>query len=389
LVKGRALLVLEDGTSFLGRPFGSFGETFGEVVFNTSMTGYQEILTDPSYYGQIVTLTYPHIGNYGINLEDMESEKPQVSGFIVKEGASFYSNWRAEKGLEGWLKENKIVGIQDIDTRALVKRIRSVGAMKGGISTEDLKPSSLREKVKSYPSIVGRDLVKEVTIGKPYFFEGEKSGDYLVAVVDGGVKRNILKELKKRGCAVYLVPASTSAEEILSLKPDGVLFSNGPGDPAPVTYMISLARRLLGKLPLFGICLGHQMLGLALGAKTYKLKFGHRGANQPIKNLLNNRVEIASENHGFAVDPASFGITLGKWEVGQTFPSAEMLIGKCSFGRVQVTHLNLNDGTLEGIRCLDLPAFSVQFHPEASPGPHDTTYLFDNFIALMRKEKLA
>lgn len=389
LAKQKAMLVLEDGTSFIGRSFGSPGETFGEVVFNTSMTGYQEILTDPSYYGQIVTLTYPHIGNYGVNSQDMESVRPQVSGFVVKEGSSFYSNWQAEKSLEEWLKESQVVGIQDIDTRALVKKIRSAGAMKGGISTEDLNPSSLLQKVKAFPSIVGRDLVKEVTTQKPYFFESEKSGDYLVVVVDGGVKLNILRELKKRGCAVYLVPANASLEKVLSLKPDGVLLSNGPGDPAPVTYLISLVRQLLGKVPLFGICLGHQMLGLSLGAKTYKLKFGHRGANQPIKNLPNDRVEIAAENHGFAVCPKSFGIAPGKWKVGQPFGSESALVGESDFGKLQVTHLNLNDGTLEGIRCLEVPAFSVQFHPEASPGPHDTSYLFDEFIYLMSRGKFA
>lgn len=389
MAKLKALLVLEDGTFFQGKSFGSPGETFGEVVFNTSMTGYQEILTDPSYFGQIVTLTYPHIGNYGVNSEDLESAGPQVSGFIVKEGSRIYSNWRAEGGLEEWLFEKGIVGIQDIDTRALVRKIRTSGAMRGAISTEDLNPDSLLEKVRNYPSIVGQDLVKEVTTQKAYYFNNESSGDFLVVVVDGGVKQNILRELAKRGCAVYVVPASTNFEEILSLKPDGVLFSNGPGDPAPVTYLISLIRQLIGKIPLFGICLGHQMLGLGLGATTYKLKFGHRGANQPIKNLTNGRVEIASENHGFAVNPQSFGIELKKWEVGQGFDIEKKLIGQSQFGRVQITHLNLNDGTLEGIRCLDVPAFSVQFHPEASPGPHDTSYLFDEFLNLIKRRSFA
>lgn len=389
MAKPKALLVLEDGTFFEGKSFGFPGETFGEVVFNTSMTGYQEILTDPSYFGQIVTLTYPHIGNYGVNSEDLESANPQVSGFIVKEGSRIYSNWRAEKGLEDWLVEKKVVGIQDIDTRALVRRIRTVGAMKGAISTEDLNPDSLLKKVQAHPSIVGQDLVKEVTAQKPYYFNEETAGDYQVVVVDGGVKQNILRELARRGCAVYVVPANTSFEKILKLKPDGVLFSNGPGDPAPVTYLISLIRQLIGKVPIFGICLGHQMLGLGLGATTYKLKFGHRGANQPIKNLLTGRVEIASENHGFAVDPQSFGIKLKRWEVGQAFDIKEKLIGKSHFGKVQITHLNLNDGTLEGIRCLDVPAFSVQFHPEASPGPHDTSYLFDEFINLIKRRSFA
>lgn len=387
--KPKALLVLEDGTYFEGKSFGSLGETFGEVVFNTSMTGYQEILTDPSYYGQIVTLTYPHIGNYGVNSEDIESAKPQVSGFIVKECSRIYSNWRAEKSLQDWLSEKKVVGIQDIDTRALVRKIRTAGAMKGAISTEDLNPNSLLKRVKDYPSIVGQDLVKEVTTQKPYYFNGETDGDYRVVVVDGGVKQNILRELAKRGCSVCVVSAKTDVEEVLKVKPDGVLFSNGPGDPAPVTYLISLIRQLIGKVPLFGICLGHQMLGLGLGATTYKLKFGHRGANQPIKNLINGRVEIASENHGFAVDPRSFGIELEKWKVGQAFDIKKKLIGESKFGKVQITHLNLNDGTLEGIRCLDAPAFSVQFHPEASPGPHDTTYLFDEFINLIKRRGFA
>ncbi len=385
--KKEALLVLEDGRFFRGFNFGASGEAFGEVVFNTSITGYQEILSDPSYAGQIVTMTYPHIGNYGVNEEDMESRKPFVAGFVVREASPIYSNWRAQKSLQDFLKEHGIVGIEGIDTRALTKHIRSVGAMKGGISTIDLGPESLLEKVRSYPSIVGRDLVKEVTVSEPYWWEGEEEGDFRVVAYDGGLKFNIVRELRKRGCAVYIVPAFFPVSKVLSLNPDGIFISNGPGDPAPLSYLIQSIRDVLGKKPVFGICLGHQVISLALGAKTFKLKFGHRGANHPVKNLSRGEIEITSQNHGFAVDISVFGIEVPAWEVEKVFPPADEFKGKSDFGEVMLTHVNLNDGTVEGIRCLDVPAFSVQYHPEASPGPHDSKYLFDEFIDLMWEMK--
>lgn len=364
--KKKAILVLEDGTSYEGHSFGAEGETFGEVVFNTSMTGYQEILTDPSYAGQIVTMTYPHIGNYGVTAEDLESRRPFVEGFVVREASAVYSNWRAEKSLQQFLEEHRIVGIEGIDTRALTKHIRLEGAMKSAISTVDLNPSNLVERVKDFPSIIGRDLVKEVTIDRPYWWQNKKDGRYKVVAYDCGMKLNILRELEQAGCVVYVVPASFSADDVLKLEPDGVFLSNGPGDPEGAPYVFKTARELLGKKPVFGICLGHQMLGLALGGKTYKLKFGHRGANQPVKNLRTSRVEITSQNHGFAVD-------------------ADSIPADGAFGPVEVSHLNLNDQTVEGLRCVEAPAFSVQYHPEASPGPHDSKYLFDEFVELMEK----
>lgn len=384
-MRKRALLVLENGQTFEGESFGATGETFGEVVFNTSMTGYQEILTDPSYAGQIVTMTYPHIGNYGVNFEDLESAKPQVAGFIVREASRVFSNWRAQGSLEDYLVEHKVVGIHGIDTRALTKLIRTFGAMKGSISTEDLDSQSLLERVKASPSIVGRDLVKEVTTSQAYWWEEKKSGQYRVAVLDGGAKRNILRELSQRQCALYVMPAHSSPEEIEKINPDGIFVSNGPGDPAGAPYLFETLTHFLDKKPVFGICLGHQILSLALGGKTFKLKFGHRGANQPIKNLKSGRVEITSENHGFAVDPASLSIEMKLWKVGSSIKAGESWRGKSQWGEVELTHLNLNDGTVEGIKCFDIPAFSVQFHPEASPGPHDTKYLFDQFINLMEQ----
>lgn len=356
-----AVLLLEDGTLFEGESFGQEGETFGEVVFHTGMTGYQEILTDPSYAGQIVTMTYPHIGNYGVNSTDVESRRPFVEGFIVREGSNYFSNWRAEKSLESYLKDYKIVGIQGIDTRALTKHIRLQGAMKGTISTEDLEPTSLGKRLKKYPSLVGRDLVKDVTAGKPYLWDNKNEGRFRVALFDFGLKLNIARELSAAGCSVYVVPATTTYEEVLKLEPDGVCLSNGPGDPAAVPYAIETVRNLLGKVSMFGICLGHQLMGLALGGLTFKLKFGHHGSNHPVKNLKTGEVEITSQNHGFAVDPQSLS------------------------GRVEITHTNLNDQTAEGLKCLDIPAFSVQYHPEASPGPHDSKYLFQDFLKLMEK----
>ncbi len=355
-----AILALEDGTIFRGESFGATGERYGEVVFNTSMTGYQEILTDPSYKGQIVTMTYPLIGNYGINKEDVESRRPFVEGFVVKECSKISSSWRSEKSLADYLKENNIIGIEGIDTRSLTLHIREAGAMKAVLSTEDLDGKNLVKKVQESTGLLGIDLVKEVSSKKKYIWSKIKSKGYKVVVLDCGVKYNILRNLMERGCEVVVVPARTTGDEILTLKPDGVLLSNGPGDPAAVKYVIETTRRLIGKLPIFGICLGHQMLGLAFGGKTYKLKFGHHGANHPVKDLKTGKVSITVQNHGFCVDIDS----LNKKEI-------------------EITHINLNDRTLEGMRHKKLPIFSVQFHPEASAGPHDAQYLFESFIEMM------
>jgi carbamoyl-phosphate synthase small subunit len=360
----KALLALEDGKVFRGRSFGAPGERAGEVVFNTSMTGYQEILTDPSYTGQIVTMTYPLMGNYGVNEEDLESSKPKVEGFIVKEASGITSNWRSRKGLGEYLKEYNIPGIEGIDTRALTKHIRTAGAMKAVISTECLDEAILVKKAQDSPGLIGRDLVKEVTCLKPYQWNGEEEGNGALKVVaiDCGIKTSILQKLSAAGCGVTVVPAHTRTEEIMDLNADGILLSNGPGDPAGVPYVLETVRELIGKLPIFGICLGHQILGLAFGGKTYKLKFGHRGANQPVKDLATGKVSITSQNHGFCVD-----------------------IGSLENDEIELTHINLNDQTLEGMRHKKYPVFSVQYHPEASPGPHDASYLFDEFIHLMEK----
>jgi len=372
----KAVLALADGKVFCGKALGAIGEVTGEVVFNTSMTGYQEILTDPSYHGEIVTMTYPQIGNYGINPEDVESDRPFLSGFVVKESCPFPSNFRSRMSLGTYLKENNIVGIEGIDTRALVRHIRTVGAQTGIISSVDTDPESLVKKAKQAPSIVGRDLVKEVTCKEPYQLnEGgwsletgyADSSDidsvYKVVAYDFGIKRNILRNLTSLGCDVTVVPASTPAEEVLAMNPDGVFLSNGPGDPQPLRYAQDNIRKLLGKIPIFGICLGHQLLAIAAGGKTYKLKFGHRGGNQPVLDYKRQRVEITSQNHGFAVDENGLE------------------------GQVKVTHVNLNDKTVEGIQLLSFPAFSVQYHPEASPGPHDAQYLFERFIDMMKQHK--
>ena len=355
----RAKIALEDGAVFKGYSFGARGERYGEVVFNTSMTGYQEILTDPSYKGQIVTMTYPLIGNYGVNPEDVESRKIFLEGFVVKECSKVRSNWRSTKTLNEYLKENNIVGIEDIDTRALTKHIRLQGAMKAVLSTEDLDDNSLVKKAKKSQGLVGIDLVKDVTYDKAQ--QWSKEGKYKVAVLDCGVKFNILRKLTDRNCKVTVYPAKTAADEILKGKPDGVLLSNGPGDPAAVPYVAQTAKKLLGKIPIFGICLGQQILGLALGGKTYKLKFGHHGGNHPVKDLRTGKISITSQNHGFCVDMDS----LKKDDI-------------------EITHMNLNDNTLEGMRHKKLAAFSVQFHPEHAPGPCDAEYLFDDFIEMLK-----
>jgi carbamoyl-phosphate synthase small subunit len=366
----RALLVLKDGLVFEGKGFGHEGETIGEVVFNTSMTGYQEILTDSSYKGQIVTMTYTQMGNYGVNPEDVESEGgPKAEGFIVKENLDFPSNWRSGGSLSELLEQYRIVGIEGIDTRALTRHLRDHGAQMGIISTVEGDPAKLLERVKAHPGIDGVDLVKDVTSGKPYEWkEGvwerptvDRAERKRVVVYDFGVKLNILRNLVHAGFDVTVAPASTSASDVLDMDPDGILLSNGPGDPDAVTYGIENAKKLLGRKPLFGICLGHQILGLALGGRTYKLKFGHHGGNHPVMDLATGRVEITSQNHNYCVDMESLG------------------------GRVELTHKNLYDGTEEGMRHLDLPAFSVQHHPEAGPGPNDSTHIFNRFRELMER----
>ena len=358
-----AILALADGTFFEGEQFGAMGETIGEVVFNTSMTGYQEVLTDPSYKGQIVTMTYPLIGNYGCNEADIESIGPQVEGFVVREYSAYYSNWRSKWSLDSYLADHDIIGIQGIDTRALTRRLRVHGVMNGCLSTEDLNPERLVTKAKAWHGLVGWDLVQRVTCPSSYAWQhpAENNADpkYRVVALDFGIKYNILRQLTEHGCEVQVVPARTSAEDILAAEPDGIFLSNGPGDPMPVDYAIQTIQTLIGKKPIFGICLGHQLLGLALGGKTFKLKFGHRGANQPVKYLETDRVEITSQNHGFCVDIDSL-------------PNS-----------VDVTHINLNDDTLEGIQHREYPIFSVQYHPEASPGPHDANYLFSRFTEMM------
>jgi carbamoyl-phosphate synthase small subunit len=414
-----AMLALADGAVFEGVSYGAEGETVGEVVFNTSMSGYQEILTDPSYKGQIVTMTSPLIGNTGVNPEDMESRRPFLEGFIVKEGSAIPSNWRATRSLEDYLRECGVVGIQGIDTRALTRHIRDCGAQAGIISTTDLGPKSLAAKAKASPGLIGRDLVKEVCCDAPYAwsqgiwrwpagydeprgesrvpraasreprpgedqmslfggrpaptsvqFAARGSRPYKVVAYDCGIKWNILRQLVSCGCEVTVVPAATPAEEVLRRDPDGIFLSNGPGDPEGVPYLIAAVRELIGKKPIFGICLGHQIIGLALGGRTYKLKFGHHGGNQPVKDLATGKVEITAQNHNFAVDMASF----------QHAPR-DLVRGDPD--DILLTHLNLNDHTCEGLMHRRLPLFSVQYHPEASPGPHDAGYLFTRFVELM------
>jgi carbamoyl-phosphate synthase small subunit len=378
----RALLVLEDGTTFQGRSFGAPGEAFGEAVFNTGMAGYQEVLTDPSYRRQIVTMTAPHVGNYGVNEEDVESDRVQVAGFVVREASRRASSWRATGTLQDYLADAGVVGIEGVDTRALTLRLRQSGAMRAGVSTEDLGARSLLERVRSQPSMEGWDLAGEVSAGEPYrahdvVGEATDAGRVLrVAAYDFGIKRNILRLLAETGCDTTVFPARTPAEDILGGGFDGVFLSNGPGDPAATTYGIEAVRGLLGRIPVFGICLGHQLMALALGGRTFKLKFGHRGVNQPVKDLDTGSVEITSHNHGFAVDPSGWASR----EDGDDDASPQV---ETPFGPVALTHWNLNDGTLEGLRCEGVPAFSVQYHPEAAPGPHDSRHLFARFRALM------
>jgi len=363
----KAVLALEDGKVFEGESFGAVGEAYGEMVFNTSMTGYQEIITDPSYKGQIVAMTYPLIGNYGVNSEDVESYKPHLEGLVIKELSKISSNWRAEKSLDQYLSENGVIGIEGVDTRAVTRHLRTRGAMKAVLSTDDLDHQSLIKKAQQSEGLVGRNLVKDVTCSEPYEFkckDYQGEGDLTVVAVDCGIKYNMARILVKKGCRVFIVPASTPVEDILAYNPDGILLSNGPGDPEPLTEVIRTARDMIGKVPMFGICLGHQILGLAYGGRTYKLKFGHRGANQPVKFGQSHKVDITSQNHGFCVDLSSID-------------QAE----------IEMTHTNLNDMTVEGMRHRKYPIFSVQYHPEACPGPHDAEYLFDEFIESMRQRK--
>ena len=371
-----ALLVLEDGTVFRGRSFGAMGEQTGEVVFNTGMTGYQEILTDPSYRGQMVAMTYPHIGNTGINTEDPESAHPHLRALIVREVSKRESNWRARQTLARYLAEHGIMALTEVDTRTLTRHVRQFGSLRGAISTVDLDPASLRQKALAAPTTSDQDLVAQVTCAAPYEWTevvdeawqdaqpGEGAAHRLhVVALDCGIKRNIMRQLASSGCRVTIVPADTSAADILALGPDGVFLSNGPGDPENVPYAVSSVRALLGQVPIFGICLGHQVLALALGGKTYKLKFGHHGSNHPVKDLRTSQIAITAQNHNFAVDPESLR------------------------DKVELTHVNLYDQTVEGIRHLELPAFSVQYHPEAAPGPHDANPLFGEFVEVMTRAR--
>jgi carbamoyl-phosphate synthase small subunit len=378
-----AILALEDGRTWRGKGFGAEAEVVGEVVFNTSMTGYQEILTDPSYCGQIVTMTYPLIGNYGVNEEDIESRRVFAEGFIVRELSRTYSNWRAGESLDDYLKNAGVPGISDIDTRSLVRHIRERGSMRGCLSTQHSDEQLVVERARSAPEMIGSDLASVVTCGEPYVWTDDQSGAYgspsllhpkttpdaessqrlHVVAYDFGLKHNSLRNLAALGCRVTVVPAHTSAADVTALKPDGVWLSNGPGDPEPLTGVVANLRKLIGHYPIFGICLGHQLMGLAFGGRTYKLPFGHHGGNQPVKDLATGRVEITAQNHGFAVD-------------------ADSLPSDC-----EVTHINLNDNTVEGLRHRSLPVYSVQYHPEAGPGPHDPSYLFDKFVEMIETNR--
>lgn len=376
--EGRATLALEDGRVFNGRAAGARTRRGGEVVFNTSLTGYQEVFTDPSYAGQIVCLTYPHIGNVGANSDDEESGKPYIEALIVREFSPLASNWRSKESAQQYLERHGVPVIWDMDTRALVRHLRDAGALRGVVATDGSPAEKLIAEARALPTMAGRELASRVSSAKRYDWTrgsielaeriagkkaaGESGPRHRVVAYDFGIKQNILRLLIDHGCEVTVVPAKTSADDVLALKPHGVFLSNGPGDPEPITYAIKNIQKLLGRVPIFGICLGHQLCGLALGGKTFKLKFGHHGSNHPVKNLLTQKVEITSQNHGFCVDPDSL-------------PSSD----------VEITHVNLNDHTNEGMRHRSLPLFSVQYHPEASPGPHDARYLFDDFVKMMRE----
>lgn len=403
--KVKAYLALEDGLVFEGYACGAQGEATGELCFNTSMSGYQEVITDPSYAGQIVTMTMPHIGNYGVNEDDRESRGIFARGMVVREMCHEPSSWRSEQSLPDFLTANNIVAIEGLDTRQIVRHLRERGACKAIISTVDSNHESLVAKAKTSAGLVGVDMVKTVAYGQTYTFDESRPADlnctvtglenvnptYHVVAFDSGVKYNILRSLSALGCRLTVVPPDTSAEDVMALNPDGVFLANGPGDPDAVAYLYETVVDLIGNVPIFGICLGHQMLSLAVGAKTFKLKYGHRGGNHPVKNLLTGRVEITAQNHGFCVDFGSIGglveptelpfdaSNLAAWARADAAP----VVSSRHFGRVQLTHINLNDMTVEGIRLLDYQAYSVQYHPEAAPGPHDAHYLFNEFISLM------
>jgi carbamoyl-phosphate synthase small subunit len=374
-----ALLVLEDGETFKGESFGFPGDAAGEVVFNTSMSGYQEVLTDPSYEGQIVAMTYPHIGNYGVNGEDPESASVRVNGFVIRDLPPVWSNWRGRGGLDGYLRDHGIPGITEVDTRRLTRHIREKGAMRGVISSTSLDPQKLADQARSSPTISEGDRVGRVSAGEPYVWPAEGKTRFRVAAFDFGIKHNILRNMAARGCEVTVYPARTPASEILSSGTDGVFLSNGPGDPESVRYGIEVIGQVLGSLPIFGICLGHQLLALAAGLETYKLRFGHRGINHPVARLADGQIEITTQNHGFAVVEEPFGFAPG----GGGPPTGPGAIAATARGRAELTHLNLNDHTVEGFRLLDEPAFCVQYHPEAGPGPHDSGYLFEDFLLMM------